>query len=96
MDKMEDNDDSNHLNKTVLRIKMMPVLKYCSRYSVTARKDVTEFNMHYVPGPELGPEKRKKTQRSKKKEVEERKGRILSRGEWWQRKRRKKKERRRM
>ena len=30
--------------------------------------------MHYVPGPELGPEKRKKTQRSKKKEVEERKG----------------------
>lgn len=52
--------------------------------------------MHYVPGPELGPEKRKKTQRSKKEEVEERKGRILSRGEWGQRKRRKKKERRKM
>ena len=45
MDKMEDNDDSNHLNKTVLRIKMMPVLKYCSRYSVTARKDATEFRL---------------------------------------------------
>ena len=56
---------------------MMPVLKYFSRYSVTARNDAIEFhcsefsticlfNMYYVPGPELGPKKRKKTERSKR------------------------------
>lgn len=55
----------------------MPVLKYFSRYSVTARNDAIEFhcsefsniclfNMYYVPGPELGPKKWKKTERRKR------------------------------